>query len=360
MPHDERRPDAARCDGREAFAGRVPHPDHEPRPDAAHCDGRDAFARGVPHPQHEPRPGATHCGSSRRRAAARAVACLGTLLLALAATASASAQETLRDDRGVEIVLPAAPRRIVSLLPALTESICAIGACARLVGVDRFSDWPASVRSLPKLGGLDDARIEAIVALKPDVVLVSSAARLIDRLEALGLKVVVLESRNRAEVRHTLVLLGRMLGMRAEADRVWARIERETRAAAARVPLALRGKRVYFELDATPYAAGPGSFIGEMLATLGMANAIPAALGPFPKLNPEYVVQAQPDIVIAVRQGLAEMGKRPGWSALRALQQRQTCAFPSAQYDLLTRPGPRMGAAAGLLADCLAGLAPPR
>lgn len=334
-------------------------PHDEPRAVATCCDGREAFAGHVPHLHHEPRLDAPRRGSSRRRAASRAFAWLGALLLATSAAANAGAQETLRDDRGVEIVLPAAPRRIVSLLPALTESICAIGGCARLVGVDRFSDWPADVRRLPKLGGLDDARIEAIVALKPDVVLVSSAARLIDRLEALGLKVVVLESRDRAEVRHTLEWLGRMLGMRAEADRVWARIERETRAAAARVPLALRGKRVYFELDATPYAAGPGSFIGEMLATLGMANAIPAALGPFPKLNPEYVVQAQPDIVIAVRRGLAEMGKRPGWSALRALQQRQTCGFPSAQYDLLTRPGPRMGAAAGLLADCLAGLAPP-
>jgi iron complex transport system substrate-binding protein len=281
-------------------------------------------------------------------------------LLVLALTPAARAQEALRDDRGATIVLAAAPKRIVSLLPSLTESVCAIGACARLVGTDRFSNWPASVAALPKLGGIDDVQIEALVALKPDVVLVSTSARVVDRLEELGLKVIVLDSRNRADVRRTLTLLARMLGVPAAADAVWADIERATRAAAARVPRELRGQRVYFEVDPTPYAAGPGSFIGETLAQLGMANAMPAELGPFPKPNPEYVVRTQPDIIMATEHNLADMNKRPGWSSLRALQQQRTCGFASDRYELLVRPGPRMGEAAALLASCLAGLGGPR
>lgn len=288
----------------------------------------------------------------RRRLVA---ACLAASLAVF--TLAAAAQVSLRDDRGATLTLPAPPQRIVSLLPSLTETICALGACARLVGTDRFSNWPASVLALPKLGGLEDAQIERIVALRPDVVLLSTSARVTDRLEALGLKVLVLESRNHVDVQRSLTTLAQLLGMPAEAERVSAGIERETRAAVARVPATLRGQRVYFEIDATPYAAGPASFIGETLARLGLANAVPAELGPFPKLNPEYVVRLQPDIVMAGKPNLLDMPKRPGWSALRALNDARSCGFASERYELLIRPGPRMGEAAGVIADCLAELA---
>ena len=281
---------------------------------------------------------------------------LWPVVLAVLLPAAARAEIVVRDDRGATLVLAAAPQRIVSLLPSLTESVCALGACARLVGTDRFSNFPARVVALPKLGGLDDAQIERIVSLKPDVVLLSPSARVIDRLEALGLKVLVLESRNHADVKRTLALLAQMLGMPAEAERVAAAIERDLRAAAARVPAVLRGQRVYFEVDATPYAAGPASFIGETLARLGAVNAVPAALGPFPKLNPEYVLRLQPDIVMAAERNLADMPKRPGWAALRALRERRSCGFAGERYELLIRPGPRMGEAALVLADCLVGI----
>jgi iron complex transport system substrate-binding protein len=278
------------------------------------------------------------------------------LWLALIAPVT-QAQITLRDDRGVTLRLAASPQRIVSLLPSLTESVCALGACERLVGTDRFSNAPPSMITLPKLGGVEDAQIERIVALRPDIVLVSASARVIDRLEALGVKVVALESRNHADVDRTLTLLARLLDLPEAADRVRAQIERDMRDAIARVPVALRGKRVYFEVDATPFAAGPASFIGETLARLGLANAIPQSLGPFPKLNPEYVVRIQPDIVMAEERSLAQMPKRPGWMALRALREHQSCGFSSGRYEVLVRPGPRMGEAALVLADCLQSIA---
>ena len=282
--------------------------------------------------------------------------CIGALLLALGlalAAFRAAAGIVVRDDRGVDVVLAAAPQRVVSLLPSLTESVCAIGACDRLVGTDRFSNWPASVAALPKLGGLDDLPVERIAALRPDVVLVSSSARIIGRLEALGFKVVVLETRNRADTRNTLMLLARLFERPGAGDAVWARIERDIAAAAARVPPGVRGQRVYFEIDSTPYAAGPESFVGEMLGRLGMGNILAPENGTFPKVNPEFVVRAQPDVVMASAQNLQEMPLRPGWTSLRALARGKACGFELAQFDLLTRPGPRMGEAAGVLADCL-------
>ena len=281
-------------------------------------------------------------------------------VLALCLHTAASPQTTLRDDRGATLVLATSPQRIVSLLPSLTESVCALGGCARLVGTDRFSNWPASVATLPKLGGLDDAQVERIVALKPDLVLVATSARVTERLEGLGLKVLVLESRNHADVQRSLALLAQVLGTPNQADAVWARIERELLQAAAKVPPSLRGRRVYFEVDAAPYAAGASSFIGETLSRLAMKNVVPAELGPFPALGPEFVVQAQPDVVMADARSVAAMPRRPGWSALRALREGRSCGFAAPRYELLIRPGPRMGEAALLLADCLASLPQPK
>ncbi len=292
-----------------------------------------------------------------RGVAAGWLAAVGAFVLL--AVAPARAQIVLHDDRGATLTLAAPAQRIVSLLPSLTESVCALGACARLVGTDRYSNEPDAVRKLPKLGGLEDAQVERIVALRPDVVLAAPAARVIERLETLGLKVLVLESRNRADVQHTLNVLAQAIGEPARADTLWAQIDARTRAAAARVPASVRGLRVYFEVDATPYAAGTGSFIGETLRQLGLANIVPAELGPFPKLNPEYVVRAQPDVVMAPARNLAEMPRRPGWSRLSALQKQRACGFDAVRYELITRPGPRLGEAAEVLADCLVKLSPP-
>ncbi|HNI85468.1 MAG TPA: helical backbone metal receptor, partial [Ottowia sp.] len=121
-----------------------------------------------------------------------------------------SAQE-LRDDAGQPLRLDAAPRRIVSLLPSLTETVCALGACERLVGVDRYSNWPASVQTLPQVGGGLDPNIEAVVALKPDLVLIGTSSRAALRLRALGLNVLALEPRTRAELRGVTQRLGTAL-----------------------------------------------------------------------------------------------------------------------------------------------------
>ena len=266
-----------------------------------------------------------------------------------------AAQTVVRDDRGASVTLPAPPQRIVSLLPSLTEMVCALDACDRLVGTDQYSDWPARVKSLPKLGGLDDAQVERIVALGPDVVLASRSPRLADRLESLGLKVIVLDSDSHADVRRSLDLLGRLLGRDAAGERLWAGIERAIAQASARVPPALRGRTVYFEVDAGPYAAGPKSFIGQTLARLGLANIVPASMGAFPLLNPEFVVRANPDVIMATARELAAMPARPGWHGLAALSSRG-CGFDGDRFEMLVRPGPRLGEAAAVLADCLAGL----
>ncbi|MET3494930.1 ABC transporter substrate-binding protein [Variovorax boronicumulans] len=281
-----------------------------------------------------------------RRIASLAAA-LGLAVFALAAHAV-----DVVDERGVTVSLPQPPQRIVSLLPSLTESVCALGACERLVGVDNYSNSPAAVRALPQVGGGIDPNVEAIVALKPDAVLLAKSSRVTQRLEALGLKVVVLEPKSHADVQRVLDKLDQVLGTH-EAPRVWRTIDASVSAAAQSVPASAKGKRVYFEVNSTPYAAGESSFIGETLTRLGMKNIVPAKLGPFPKLNPEYVVRANPDLIMVSVRSAQGLEQRPGWAGIRAVRESRICRFDAQQSDVLVRPGPRMDEAARLMAQCL-------
>lgn len=260
---------------------------------------------------------------------------------------------SLRDDTGREHRLAGPAQRIVSLLPSLTESVWALGGGERLVGVDRYSNWPAEVRQLPQLGGLDDTQIERIVRLKPDVVLASTSARSLDRLEALGLTVLRLKSESHADVQRTLHLVAQLIGSPERAAPLWLKLQQQLDAAARRVPEHLRGQTVYFEIGGGPWAAGTSSFIGETLGRLGLRNVVPAELGPFPKLNPEFVVRAQPKLVMGPAREQAGMAQRPGWASIPALQQRRQCGFATDDYETLIRPGPRLGEAAALLVQCL-------
>ena len=262
----------------------------------------------------------------------------------------------LRDDRGTEHRFDALPQRIVSLMPSLTETAWVLGVGARLVGVDNHSNWPSEVAALPRLGGLEDTHIEAVARLKPDLVLASTSARSLDKLEALGFKVVRLKSDSHGDVRRTLGLVARLLGTPQSAERVWAQVEADIATAAARVPPTLRGRRLYFEIGGGPYAAGTTSFIGETLARLGLVNVVPPEQGPFPKLNPEFVVRARPELIMGAGREQAALLARPGWQQLPAVQQRWLCGFDNANYEMLIRPGPRLGEAATVLANCLAGM----
>lgn len=274
------------------------------------------------------------------------------LILALWLLTPVSHAFELVDDRGVTVTLSQSPKRIVSLLPSLTETVCELGQCARLVGVDRYSNFPESVRKLPQVGGGIDPNIEAIVALKPDLVLLAVSTQGSERLQALGLKVIALEPKTHADVKRVLEQVGQILGV-ADAPRVWQGIETSLQALAQSLPERVKTTRVYFEVNRAPYAAGEASFIGETLTRLGAKNIVPAKLGPFPLLNPEFVVRADPDVIMVGDINFVGMAGRPGWGKLRAIQTKQMCVFSPAESDMLVRPGPRMAAGARLMAQCL-------
>ena len=268
----------------------------------------------------------------------------------LGATAAQALQVT--DDRGITLNFAQPPQRIVSLLPSLAETVCELGHGGRLVGVDRYTNYPASLQKLTQVGGGMDPNIEAIVALKPDVVLMAKSSRAVERLESLGLKVLALEPKTYADVQRVTLTLGQLLAV-ADAQRVWRAMDAGVTAAAQSLPAQVRGTRVYFEVNQGPYAASEASFIGETLTRLGVKNIVPAKLGPFPKLNPEFIVRANPDLIMVGQDSADGMAQRPGWPSIRAVRDRRVCVFPTDQADVLVRPGPRMAEAARLMAQCL-------
>jgi iron complex transport system substrate-binding protein len=156
-----------------------------------------------------------------------------------------------------------------------------------------------------------------------------------------------------ADEERALQKMGLALGSN-EAYRVWKQIQAEITRANKQLDGSQKNMKVYFEVNAAPYAAGQTSFIGELLNRLELNKIIPDSLGAFPKINPEFVVQAKPDIIMLSETRLADMQKRPGWNSIPALAKDRICAFNKEQSDILVRPGPRMGQAALILSQCIA------
>jgi iron complex transport system substrate-binding protein len=296
---------------------------------------------------------------SARSVAARAGAALALTLASGLAAAAQSQTLVLRDDLQRAVTFPRPPQRIVSLLPSLTETVCALGACSRLVATDRYSDWPTEVKALPKTGGLEDAQVEGIVKLAPDLVLLSRTQRISDRLHELGVESFALDTETYAAISRVVSVVGAILAVPERAAALNRQIETAVDALGARAR-ARRGSApsVYFEIDRAPYAAGPASFIGEMLTRLGTRNIVTADLGPFPKLNPEYVVRRNPDVIFVSPTDEPHLAERPGWDQIRAVREHRLCVFAPGVRDTIVRPGPRVAEGMGAIEECLERVSP--
>jgi iron complex transport system substrate-binding protein len=136
---------------------------------------------------------------------------------------------------------------------------------------------------------------------------------------------------------------------------MWQRMDTNISKTAAQIPPELRGKRLYFEVSRGPYAAGASSFIGELITRMGLGNIVDKNMGPFPKLNPEFIVLKNPDFILAGDRSAGEMQLYPGWKNLPAVKNEQFCLFTLEQMDVLIHPGPRMDESAQILRDCVLG-----
>ena len=277
-------------------------------------------------------------------------------LIALS-TALGLAQGPVVDDLGRTVELDAPARRVVAMIPSHTETVCALGACARLVGVDTFSDHPAEVRDLPDLGSAFEADLEALIALEPDLVLTDEYSGLAEALTRLGIPVYAGTPQTIEQVWEVTGEVASLLGREAEGALLIGRARGRVAALAARAER-LPSPSVFVEVDATPYSVGPGSYLGELLRLAGADNVVPAGLGDFPQVDPELVIAEDPAVILLLDapygESAASVAARPGWSGLRAVEHGAVLELDQDQVNLLTRAGPRLPDALELLLELLA------
>ncbi len=274
-------------------------------------------------------------------------------LLTLGAALATQYPLTVTDDLGRRVTLAREPLRIVSMLPSHTETLAALGLADHLIAVDSYSNYPPDVVArLPKVGSAYHPSIEAIVALKPDLVLAdeSSGSRLTEKLAQAGLTVYGGSAQDFAEVFEKMEVIGRLVNREASATRLITQVRRDLND----VQATLRGATpvpVYYEVDPTPYTAGPDSFIGALLQKAGGRNIIPANLGAFPKISPELVLRERPTVLIGLTR--ADALTRPGWATMPAVQAGRVFKPTPEENDALSRPGPRLALALRALARYL-------
>lgn len=266
-------------------------------------------------------------------------------LFVLATISSAAAVKyplTVTDDLGRTVTLKEEPKRIIAMLPSHTETLFAIGAGDQLIAVDEFSNYPADkVGKLPKVGSGFKPDIEKIVSLKPDLVLAdeSTNSRLTEKLEQAGLTVYGGTGQTYNEVFEKIAVLGKLTNKEVKATKLIINMRRDLSKLQSSV---MKRPKVstYYEIDPAPYSVGPNSFIGNLIDKAGGKTIIPAKLGDFPKIDPELIVKANPQIMIGVDKKEAE--KRPGWNTLQAIKSGRVYQPSSEERDALSRPGPRL------------------
>lgn len=260
------------------------------------------------------------------------------------------------DDAGRIIRLTAPARRIISLLPAATETLIDLGLTDRLVGRTDFDD--SELAHLPSVGGGLTPSIEIIASLEPDLVIAweeAAGARVRPRLEALGIPVMAVATRDTAGIFSNIERLGRLTGEPARADSLAAGMRSELE----EIRRSIEGREpppvVYLIGLDPPMVAGPNVFIGEILEVAGGGNVFDDLTAPSPQISVEEIVRRRPEIVLVPESGSATMpvdalARQPGWRELIAAGKTRVHTLPP---DILHRPGPSVVSAARQLRDIL-------
>ncbi len=322
------------------------------------------------------RPGAGGEAPPSRGAAegARAVARLAALaaltaLLAVAGCDSAPEMDrnpetaaspvVVTDDAGREVRLPAPARRVVSLLPAGSETVVALGGIDLLVGRTRYDTDP-TLAHLPSVGGGLDPSMEALTALSPDLVIAFETAGgspVRARLEQMGIAVFGIQTQDTADVFRNIAKLGQLIGRDGAADSLAREIRGRLDAVRRSVPAGDRPRVLYVAGLDPPIVAGPRTFVMELVGVAGgePIGALERAAGVWPQLSFEELVRQDPDVVMLpvgadAERSLSRLRAAPGWRELSAVRAGRVVTV---QADLTNRPGPAIGESAERMVEAL-------
>ena len=258
-------------------------------------------------------------------------------------------------------MIPAAPQRIVSASASHTEILYALGAGERVVATDQFSNYPPEAEATPKLDAFN-LGVESVAAFTPDLVVLSyDPGELRTGLAALGIPTLLFAPPLTLDDAYAQMrALGAATGLEAEAEALVAGITEEVARLVSAVPARREPVTYYYELDPTLYSLTSETFVGGLLALLGLENiadAADAAGTGYPQLSAEYLLAADPDFIFLADtrccgQSPETVAARPGWDALQAVAGGRVVALDD---DVASRWGPRLVDLLAAVAGAVAG-----
>jgi iron complex transport system substrate-binding protein len=274
-------------------------------------------------------------------------------MLALGPAAPAAAL-TVTDQTGRTVTLAAPPRRIVSLVPGVTEMLFAIGAEEKLIGVTDFCDFPAAARRKPRVGSMLAPSLETVVALQPDLVVATDSGNSDEtrvQLERLRLPVYLVSPRGVADVFRTMEQLGTLTGQGARAGEAVAGLQRRVRAVVERVAARPRPRVLYVVWPEPLIVPGRGAAVSELIELAGGASVTADAAEGYPRWSVEAAVAGAPELIVLARHG-AGTGpvSRDKWERFAGLPAIRTGRIHNVDGDLFHRFGPRVVDALEILA----------
>jgi ABC-type Fe3+-hydroxamate transport system substrate-binding protein len=270
---------------------------------------------------------------------------------------SASAQFHLVDDAGDTLALAGPAHRIVSLIPAATELLFAIGADSLVVGRTRYCDYPPAARAIPDLGDGIKPSIEAIVARHPDLVVLYNSgqnAAVSGRLGELGIASLRLSTDALSDVPRVARILGRLTRHEKAADSVVSVFDTAL-AHATTSPTGARPTVLLLVWEQPPMTIGQGSFLSELLERAGGRNLFADVSTSSGVVSIEAVAARNPDLIFTTTEGPSAFASRPEWQVVPAVRQRRFLRVTGSEFN---RPSPRAPQAIRILAARLKALHP--
>ena len=274
----------------------------------------------------------------------RAASALALFVAACRPVASTERAAIVVDDAGDTVRVTAPARRVVSLIPATTELLFAIGAGPLLVGRTAWCDYPPAAAAVPNLGDGIAPNAEAVLATRPDLVILYNSAQnaaIAGRLRGLGIAALRLNTDTLGDVSRVARLLGRLTGHAAGADSVAAVFDTALTHATAHA-LPSRPKVLLLVWEQPPMTIGRGSFLNELVERAGGTNLFADVASSAGTVSIEAVAARDPDLILTTTAGPAAFARRPEWQAVRAVRERRFLPVVGSQFD---RPSPRAPAA---------------
>jgi iron complex transport system substrate-binding protein len=253
------------------------------------------------------------------------------------------------DDLGRQVVIRKPIKRVVSLAPSLTESIFAVGAGEKLVGVTTYCNYPEAAKSIEKIGDTQTPNIERIVTLKPDIVFVSTASQLeafMATLEQQGITVYVMDAKSIVEVIDDLRTLGGLLDTEERSAFLASALEARVNG----VENASASTRVFIQISNEPlFTIGKDSFLTELVSKAGGESVTKDVPSGYPKLSKETASAMNPDVIILSDSG---DNREPNlvFRNSNAMKNRRVYRINA---DIISRPGPRLVDALEQIAEFL-------